>query len=120
MLLPLQVYFIGVCDHWLYSMTYLAVLLYWNYNWNIITLLYMKENQRVYSIGIFRPVFSCLQAYAKFSGAPLQTCVTNNPFWTPKGRLPVFKHGKQVLSSFPEISAYLRRKVTYFVSFYVI
>lgn len=80
----------------------------------------MKENQRVSSIGIFRPVFSCLQAYAKFSGAPIQTCVTNNPFWTPKGRLPVFKHGKQVLSSFPEISAYLKRKVTYSVLFYVI
>lgn len=54
----------------------------------------------------------CLEvmAYAKFSGAPLQTCVTNNPFWTPEGRLPVFKHGKQVLSSFPEISAYLKKK----------
>lgn len=54
----------------------------------------------------------CLEimAYAKFSGVPLQTCVTNNPFWTPNGRLPVFKHGKQILSGFPEISAYLRRK----------
>ncbi|XP_069673119.1 metaxin-1 isoform X2 [Periplaneta americana] len=54
----------------------------------------------------------CLEvmAYAKFSGVPLQTCVTNNPFWTPNGRLPVFKHGKQVLSSFPEIAAYLRKK----------
>ncbi|XP_021923192.1 metaxin-1 isoform X2 [Zootermopsis nevadensis] len=50
------------------------------------------------------------RAYAKFSGVPLQTCVTNNPFWTPNGRLPVFKHGKQVLSSLPEISAYLKQK----------
>jgi hypothetical protein len=55
--------------------------------------------------------FLMLQAYAKFAGVPLQTCVTNNPFWTPNGRLPVFKHGKQILSSFPEIKAYLRRKV---------
>jgi hypothetical protein len=59
-----------------------------------------------------------LQAYAKFSGVPLQTCVTNNPFWTPNGRLPVFKHGKQILSSFPEISAYLRRKVMDVFLFY--
>lgn len=54
----------------------------------------------------------CLQvmAYAKFSGVPLQTTVTNNPFWTSNGSLPVFKHGTQVLSNFCEITAYLRKK----------
>ncbi|XP_066994057.1 metaxin-1 isoform X2 [Anabrus simplex] len=54
----------------------------------------------------------CLQvmAYAKFSGVPLQIRPTNNPFRTPNGTLPVFRHGKVVLSEFNEISSYLRKK----------
>jgi len=30
--------------------------------------------------------------YAKFSGAPLQVKETSNPFWSPRGDLPVFTH----------------------------
>ncbi|KAK7869943.1 hypothetical protein R5R35_013720 [Gryllus longicercus] len=54
----------------------------------------------------------CLEvmAYAKFSAVPLQTHVTNNPFCTPNGSLPVFKHGKKKINGFSEIAAYLREK----------
>ena len=38
--------------------------------------------------------FGCLSmiAYAKFSGAPVNIKETNSPFWSPTGRLPVFRH----------------------------
>ena len=38
--------------------------------------------------------FGCLTmlAYAKFSGAPINVKETNSPFWTPRGKLPVFRH----------------------------
>nr|CAD7200573.1 unnamed protein product [Timema douglasi] len=54
----------------------------------------------------------CLQvmAYSKFSGVPIQTHVTNNPFWSPSGKLPVFRHGKVTLSTYTEIVAYLAKK----------
>lgn len=54
----------------------------------------------------------CLEvmAYAKFAAVPLQVCVTNNPFRTPSGTLPVFRHGKQTLTDFSDIVSYLRKK----------
>ncbi|CAG2054903.1 unnamed protein product [Timema podura] len=54
----------------------------------------------------------CLQvmAYAKFSGVPIQMHVTNNPFRSPSGKLPVFRHGKVTLSTYTEIVAYLTKK----------
>lgn len=54
----------------------------------------------------------CLEvmAYAKFSGVRLVTKVTNNPFWTPNGELPVFRHGSHVFATFVEIANYLRKK----------
>ena len=38
--------------------------------------------------------FGCLSmiAYAKFSGAPVTIKDTNSPFWSPNGKLPVFRH----------------------------
>ncbi|KAK4022988.1 hypothetical protein OUZ56_008429 [Daphnia magna] len=47
--------------------------------------------------------------YAKFSGTPLKTKITNNPFKTPHGSLPVFRHENECLTKFGEISAYLRK-----------
>lgn len=53
----------------------------------------------------------CLEVmtYAKFSGTPLKTKITNNPFKTPHGSLPVFQHENECLTKFGEISAYLRK-----------
>ena len=39
-------------------------------------------------------------AFAKFSGAPISQKSTNNPFWTPKGDLPVLRHDGLVLTDF--------------------
>ncbi|XP_049838144.1 metaxin-1 isoform X2 [Schistocerca gregaria] len=54
----------------------------------------------------------CLEvmAYATFCGVPLQYNATNNPFRTPKGKLPVFRHGSHVICGFDEICSYLRKK----------
>jgi len=51
----------------------------------------------------------CLKilAFAKFSGAPVNQKNTNNPFWTPSGDLPVFRHGDVVLTDFASVSKYL-------------
>ena len=46
-------------------------------------------------------------AFAKFSGAPLIQKSTNNPFWTPKGDLPVFRHSGIVLTDFISVSKHL-------------
>jgi len=37
------------------------------------------------------PACLSMMAYAKFSGAPVSVRHSNNPFWSPKGRLPVFQ-----------------------------
>lgn len=52
----------------------------------------------------------CLKilAFAKFSGAPLLQRSTNNPFWTPRGDLPVFRHNGPLLTDFQAVSKYLR------------
>lgn len=61
----------------------------------------------------------CLEimTYAKFSGAPLQTRATNNPFKTPTGKLPVFRHGKTELLDFEDISFYLKEKKNFSADF---
>jgi len=52
----------------------------------------------------------CLKilAFSKFSGAPVTQKSTNNPFWTPKGDLPVLKHAGVVLTDFNSVSRHLR------------
>lgn len=52
----------------------------------------------------------CLKilAFAKFSGAPLNLKATNNPFWTPRGDLPVLRHAGTVLTDFPSVARHLR------------
>jgi len=52
----------------------------------------------------------CLKilAFAKFSGAPVIQKSTNNPFWTPRGDLPVFRHNGNVLSDFVSVSRHLK------------
>ena len=51
----------------------------------------------------------CLKilAFSKFSGAPVSQKSTNNPFWTPQGNLPVFRHGGVVLTDFVAVSKHL-------------
>ena len=52
----------------------------------------------------------CLKilAFSKFSGAPIHQKSTNNPFWTPRGDLPVFRHGADiVLTDFLSVSKHL-------------
>lgn len=51
-----------------------------------------------------------IMTFAKFSGAPLNLKPTNNPFWTPTGSLPVFRHDVAgvVLTDFPNIAKHLR------------
>jgi metaxin len=47
----------------------------------------------------------CLKilAFAKFSGAPVVQRCTSNPFWTPRGDLPVFRHNGRVLTDFQAV-----------------
>lgn len=47
-------------------------------------------------------------AFAKFSGAPIAQKSTNNPFWTPKGDLPVLRHDGLVLTDFNSTARHLR------------
>jgi metaxin len=53
----------------------------------------------------------CLQlmAYAKFSGAPLVIHESGNPFWTPKGNLPVFRQNGVDLANFSPVVSHLRQ-----------
>ena len=60
-----------------------------------------------------------MMAYAKFSGAPLHVKDTNSPFWSPDGKLPVFRHNttesdsvkndKVILTDFQAFVAHLRK-----------
>jgi len=52
----------------------------------------------------------CLKilAFAKFSGAPINMNPTNNPFWTPRGDLPVLRHAGTVLTDFPSVARHLK------------
>jgi len=47
-------------------------------------------------------------AFAKFSGAPLTQKSSNNPFWSPIGNLPVFRHNGHVATDFPEVVRHLK------------
>jgi metaxin len=52
----------------------------------------------------------CLKilAFAKFSGAPVRQNPCDNPFWTPNGDLPVFRHNGAILTDFPSVARHLR------------
>lgn len=54
----------------------------------------------------------CLQimAYAKFCGAPIKVNITNNPFWSPSGSLPVLRSGKEKMTSFQSMVNHLESK----------
>ncbi|XP_039291644.1 metaxin-1 [Nilaparvata lugens] len=54
----------------------------------------------------------CLEtlAYIKFCGVSVKVNQKSNPFWTPTGTLPLFKHNKQKLMSIDEIAAHLQKK----------
>jgi len=47
-------------------------------------------------------------AFSKFSGAPVIQKSSNNPFWSPNGTLPVFRHNELVLTDFSAVSKHLR------------
>jgi len=47
-------------------------------------------------------------AFAKFSGAPVVQKSTNNPFWSPTGNLPVFRHNGVVLTEFSSVVKHLK------------
>ncbi|KAG1676983.1 Metaxin-1 [Nymphon striatum] len=50
-----------------------------------------------------------IAAFAKFSGAPVKSDKTNNPWKSDTGTLPVFRNGSEVIHyTFKEISSYLR------------
>lgn len=52
----------------------------------------------------------CLKilAFSKFSGAPIHQKYSNNPFWTPKGDLPVFRHNGTQMTDFISVAKYLK------------
>lgn len=54
----------------------------------------------------------CLKTltFIKFAGAPVCVNKTSNPFKTPNGALPVFRHCHTVLTSFEEVSGYLQKQ----------
>ncbi|XP_063223330.1 metaxin-1 isoform X1 [Bacillus rossius redtenbacheri] len=53
--------------------------------------------------------FRKAEAYAVFSGIPFSTQVTNNPFKTPHGELPVCRTGKIVLINISDFKNYFRK-----------
>jgi metaxin len=48
-----------------------------------------------------------MQAYCKFSGAPVTVRPSDNPFWTPEGDLPVFRHGTLEVVGFEALVRHL-------------
>ncbi|XP_059479615.1 metaxin-1 [Neocloeon triangulifer] len=55
----------------------------------------------------------CLRVmtYARFCGAPVTHRVVRTPYFSPSGKLPVFRHGpNNVLTDFDEIVSYLHAK----------
>jgi len=48
--------------------------------------------------------------YTKLCGAPVTVIATNNPFQSPGGSLPVFKHGKVTITKYTEFVRYLAEK----------
>lgn len=51
------------------------------------------------------------QTYMKFIGVPVRVREANNPFFTPKGRLPVMKDGRKLLTNFEEVVDHLKSLV---------
>ena len=59
-----------------------------------------------------------IQTYCAFAGVPLNLKHTNNPFWTPGGKFPLFKHKDTVrLTDFEAIVSYLSRYFGYICLF---
>ncbi|XP_047505595.1 metaxin-1 isoform X1 [Pieris napi] len=52
----------------------------------------------------------CLKVltYMKFIGVPVRVREVSNPFFTPKGTLPVLRDGRKALTNFEEVVAYLK------------
>lgn len=51
----------------------------------------------------------------KFIGVPVRVREANNPFFTPKGRLPVMRDGRKLLTNFEEVVEHLKSLVCYFL-----
>ncbi|XP_071532671.1 metaxin-1 isoform X2 [Panulirus ornatus] len=51
-----------------------------------------------------------MMAYVKFSGAPVNIVKSSNPFKSPTGQLPVFKCSEGALSSFSQVTTFLRKQ----------
>ncbi|XP_065334854.1 metaxin-1 [Cloeon dipterum] len=51
-----------------------------------------------------------IMMYARICGAPVQCRTVRTPFFSPSGKLPVFRHGSHTLTNFDDIAAYLHRK----------
>lgn len=51
------------------------------------------------------------QTYMKFIGVPVKVRECSNPFFTPKGALPVMKDGRTILTNFEEVVEYLKSLV---------
>lgn len=54
----------------------------------------------------------------KFIGVPVRVRESNNPFFTPKGRLPVMKDGRNLLTNFEEVVEHLKSLVKIYYSFF--
>ncbi|RZF36678.1 hypothetical protein LSTR_LSTR014210 [Laodelphax striatellus] len=54
----------------------------------------------------------CLEtlAFIKFCGVSIKVNQKSNPFWSPSGTLPLFRHNKQKLTNIDEIAGHLQRK----------
>lgn len=48
----------------------------------------------------------------KFIGVPVRVRESNNPFFTPKGTLPVMRDGRTVLTNFEQVVDYLKSLVS--------
>lgn len=48
----------------------------------------------------------------KFIGVPVRVKESSNPFFTPKGALPVIRDGRNVLTNFEEVVEYLKSLVS--------
>lgn len=48
----------------------------------------------------------------KFIGVNVRVREYNNPFFTPKGRLPVMRDGRNILNNFEEVVEYLKSLVS--------
>lgn len=54
----------------------------------------------------------------KFIGVPVIVREANNPFFTPKGRFPVMRDGRKVLTNFEEVVAHLKSLVSTEIIFF--